>query len=604
MPCPLSGLLFAFLVRIAASGPVSQHAAFACVNEQTYDYIIVGGGTSGLVVANRLSEDSTKSVLVIEKGYIDDSPSTSIPYQIATTLNTLDMHPNLISAPEPYLRNQSFPVWVANVVGGGSISALGSEGWSYKDLEPYFKKASHFTPPSESTREAFNITYDVNAYGNGPIQVSIPSFQFPDYKTIFAAWKAENVSMPKEGFNSPVGAFWAGNTIENNTATRSHARKSYYEPIKGRPNLKLLTGTHVDEILFEGSEKLVASGAKITSRADGSTGTVCAAKEVILAAGAIFTPHLLLVSGLGPKDVLDRANVTVKKNIPGVGSNLQDHVPVAMVFNLSNQTFPNPSTIFSNTSFNASAISQYETSRSGPYSSAPGNALAFLTLQQISSKAKYQSLVSSLSTQNPLSFLPKSYSTSPTLLAGFLKQREILIAQFLSANATVGEYMIQPWGQSTTALQKPLSRGTITLNTTHPHAYPIIQYNALQNPIDRAVICELVRFNRQHWARAELSRYSPIEHVPGAQYQSDEEILEGLLKVESALTPSFAHQSGGCAMMSEKLGGCVSDKLMVHGVRGLSVVDASLMPMIPATHLQATVYAVAEKAADVIKRRD
>ncbi|KAF2177625.1 GMC oxidoreductase [Zopfia rhizophila CBS 207.26] len=603
-------------VTALPQGPLPRDSAFAAATEQTFDYIIVGGGLTGLVVANRLTEDEGKLVLVVENGYTDDSPITSVPY-LANFLNTADLYP-IMSAPEPYLKNTTFPVRVGNVVGGGSVvngmqfdrgadadydawEEVGNEGWGWEGLGPYFKKSTHFTPPSESTQKEFGITYDESSYGNGPVQVSIPSFQYADYKPIFDSWRVEKIPIQKEGFANALGTYWTPNTIDNATATRSHARNAYYDPVQSRSNLKLLPGTHVDEILFDTkNEKPIAKGVKMTSRADNSVSQVYASKEVILAAGGIFTPHLLMLSGIGPKDVLGAAKVPVKKDIPGVGANFQDHTPIYMTFNLSNQAIPNPDYIATNVTFNASAAAQYGKDRSGPWSVGRGNALSMLTFKQISSK--YETITSQISMQDAAQFLPEGYSKSRALLAGFMKQREILINQYLGDNTSVGECPIQPWGRAITAHQKPLSRGTITLNTTHPSAFPIVQWNTFQNPIDKAVLGELVRWNRVHWGRKELERFKPVETAPGAQYQTDDEIIEGSLKT-NALQPSFAHPTGGCAMMPEELGGCVSDKLLVYGVRKLSIVDASIIPLIPATHLQATMYAVAEKAADIIKGR-
>jgi choline dehydrogenase-like flavoprotein len=531
-------------------------------------------------------------------------------------INTADMYP-MKSSPEPWLNNSIWDVRVGNVVGGGSVvngmqwdrgsdadydtwEELGNKGWNFAGLAKYFLKSTHYTPPSESTRKEIGITYDETAYGNGPVQVTTSSFQYPDMAKIFNAWKAENVSMPKEGFSDAIGVYWTPNSVDNKTATRSHARSAYYDPASKRVNLKLLTGTKVTSILLENREgKLAATGVKISSNVHNSTAAVYATREVILAAGAIFTPHLLMVSGIGPKAVLEAANVTVRRDTPGVGSNFQDHVPLYMVFNLSNQAFPDPTTISTNATFNASAASQYETSRSGPYTFGRGNALAMLPLQQISPKA--QSITAKINQQSdPTMYLPPSYSKNKALLDGFKKQRDILIHLYSSNDSAVGEFPIQPWGRAAVANQKPLSRGTITLNTTNPHAFPIVQWNALQNPIDREVLAELVRFNRRHWARPELSQYKPVENVPGAQYQTDDEIIQGSIRA-AILQPSFAHPSGGAAMMPEELGGVVDSSLRVHGVSALRIVDASMIPLLPSTHLQATMYAVAEKASDIIR---
>jgi choline dehydrogenase-like flavoprotein len=534
--------------------------------------------------------NSPETVLIIENGYIDDSPATSIPY-LANMLNTDAMY-SITSAPEPYLNKKTFRVSVGNVVGGSIVNGmawvrgsdadydaweeLGNPGWGWAGLGPYFKKTSHFTPPSDSSRKKFNITYDASAYGNGLVQASIPSFQYDDYIPIFNSYRAENVPMPIEGFANPVGVYWLPNDIDNATATRSHARITYYDPIQTRSNLKLLTGTKVNKLLFDDDiGRFVAKGVRITSRNDNSVANVYAKKEVILAAGAIFTPQLRMLSGIGPKDVLNAAQIVVKKDAPSVGSNFQDHPPLSMNFSLSTIAFPNPYVMSNNATFNADAAALYAKNRSGPYSFGRVNAAAFLAFKHFS--PNYKTITAKISKQDILDYLPERYTKSKALLAGFRKQRGILINRLLGDEAATGETPVQPWGRSSAVLEKPLSRGTITLNTSDPQANPIVQWNALQNPIDAEILCELVRWNRKHWARTQLSAYAPIEAAPGDQYRTNEEIIQQAVE-SGILTPTLAHLSGSCAMMPEALGGCVSDQLLVYGVENLSIVDASIIP--------------------------
>jgi choline dehydrogenase-like flavoprotein len=362
-----------------------------------------------------------------------------------------------------------------------------------------------------------------------------------------------------------------------------------------------MTNIHVDEILFKNGSTLVASGVKYTSKAKASSASVFAMKEVILAAGGVFTPHLLMLSGIGPKDELSAAKIAVRKDLPAVGSNFQDHQALYMRFNLSNQSIPNPDMLVTTPDpvFNATSAELYAANRTGPWTFGRGNAALFLAFKDISNK--YADITALVSKQNATAYLPQRYSKIDSLLKGFLAQRKILIDHYLSEDAATGEYPIQPWGRATTAVQKPLSRGMLTLNVTHPSANPIVVRNAFQNPVDKLVLGELVRWNRQHWTTSPLlQRYTPVEIVPGAQYQTDEEIFDASIKA-GALDPTYAHSSGACALMPEELGGCVDPQLRVYGVEGLRIVDASILPLIPAAHLQATMYAVAEKAADIIK---
>jgi choline dehydrogenase-like flavoprotein len=439
-------------------------------------------------------------------------------------------------------------------------------------------------------------------YGNGPLKVSIPTYQYEDYTSIMGSFVSrDDIPHSVEGFAKPLGTFWTPNSIDNSTKERCHARKAYYDPISSRENLRLITNTHVDEVIFKQGEKVVASGVKMTSNIDGTQASVYAAKEVILAAGGVFTPHLLMLSGIGPRDVLSSANISVRKELPAVGSNFQDHQALYMRFNLSDQSIPNPDMLVTtpDKEFNATSAELYAASRTGPWTFGRGNAALFLAFKDFSSR--YKNITAVVANQNATTYLPARYSQNGALLKGYLAQRKILVDHYLSDDAALGEYPIQPWGRATTAIQKPLSRGTLILNATNPAAMPIVVRNAFQNPVDKMVLGELVRWNRNHWTKASLlKRYAPVETVPGAQYQTDEEIFAASIKA-AALDPTYAHSSGGCALMPEDLGGCVDAQLKVYGVGNLRVVDASIIPLIPAAHLQATMYAVAEKAADIIK---
>ncbi len=556
------------------------------------------------------------TALVIENGYIDNNPKTQIPRAIADFGDITEWW-NVSSAPNKHLDGAVFDVTMASVLGGGSVvngmfadrgsmadydawEALGNEGWGWDGLFPYFRKSTNFTPPSADVADSFDIIWDPEAYGEGPLQVGYPSIGYPDLRNVTAAASARGISTSRRpASGDAVGLVWAPNTLDVQSGTRCHSRVAYYDPVADRPNLHLITGEQVQEIIFE-SASLTAIGIEMISRNDGTVRRAYASKEVILAAGAISTPKLLQLSGIGPVEVMKGAGIGVKKELSGVGANFQDH-PVAFTsWNLSNLAFPNGNSIYTNTTYNESAWGEYVMNHTGPYTVSTGNTAIFLPLSQLTSSS--ETIVENIKKQISTDYLPEIYGSSNALLKGFEAQREILVSHFSGTNSAVAEFPVSAAIATVAVVEKPLSRGTVTLDPLNPRGQPVVQYNTLMNPVDRDILVRMIHYLREFNHDPLLTGYSPIETVPGELAQTDDDIITALLAANS-LKPSFAHPSCTCAMMPEELGGCVSSDLLVYGTKRLSVVDASIMPLIPATHIQTTVYAVAEKAADIIKAR-
>ena len=521
----------------------------------------------------------------------------------------------MVSAPSPELGGLSVEVLVGKAVGGGSVingmaydraaaadydawERLGNPGWGGDGLLPYFKKSTTFTPP-KYTAEGFNITWDASAYGTtGPLQASFPNYEFPDTKVVWEAFRSEGYPTPEEhAAGDAVGAFWIPYALNPETQTRSDARRTYYDSAKSRPNLRLVTNVSATEVLFDG---LTANGVQFTNLADNTSSKVYAKQEVILAAGSVFTPKILQISGIGPAEVLKAAGVKVKRDLPAVGANLQDHPNANTIWDLSNLSTPN-SLFATDPAQNASAWAQYNANRTGPVTQAHGNSLAFLTLQSITSN--YKQIVSAIKDQKSTDYLPPAYNTNAALLRGYEAAKAITIELLSGTKAAALEIPMTASNLQNVIVQRPLSRGTLRLNPADPTGNPLVLFGGFQNPADRTMLLEAMRWMRRHWKNPILARYSPVESVPGEAAQTDDEIIEALLASEGALTPTFAHQVGTCSMSPEEYGGCVGSDLRVYGTEKLSVVDASIIPLIPATHLQATMYAIAEKAADLIKLR-
>lgn len=248
--------------------------------------------------------------------------------------------------------------------------------------------------------------------------------------------------------------------------------------------------------------------------------------------------------------------------------------------------------------FYAAAWDEYDANKTGPLTHAWGNRIVFAALQDLD--PQFESIADALDAQEPLAHLPAIYAENPCLIEGFLKQREILQSQFRNSEAGVVEITFGGSSAVPVALQKPLSRGTILIDSTDPDPSipPLIDFNANSNPVDTLLTIRALQKAREFMSASNVASLEPVEIVPGAAVDSDAAI-ETTLR-ESLLTPSFDHPVGTAAMMPREWGGVVDTELRVYGVEGLWVVDASIMPLVPAAHTQATVYAVAEYAAELI----
>lgn len=563
-------------------------------------------------------------MLVIEAGDSVDNDVTNIPYYANSMTAAAEaglIWEGINSQKEPGMGNNSYPVIVAKVLGGGSVvngmvydrgsaadydawEELGNNGWGWSGMEPYFKKGTTYQPAKPEVVKDFNITWDPSTYGNGPLTVSLANDQYADLKDYRKAWLAMDVHVPRDGNNGEAyGPSWYPNTMDMKTGRRAHARYAYIDPIqKTRTNLKVLTKSVVEKILFDEKKKpMMATGVEIVDGATGQRSTIRAKKEIVLAAGSIQTPKLLQLSGIGPKAVLKAAGVAVKHELDAVGSNFQDHPWGSVIYSATSNTFPHPNSLSNNATFYAEAEAQYAANKTGPLTFARGNALAFISLPDMTKDV--DKVANSLTSQNSADFLPSVYKNKK-LLKGFTAQREIIAAMFKRKDAAVVEFPVSADASfNLVGVQKPLSRGTVYLNATNPTGPPVVLHNAFVNPIDRSILAISMRYYRTYLASPLLSRFKLSEIAPGAQSQTDTEIYDSML-TQGLLSPTLAHPSGSCPMMPEHAGGCVNDKLMVYGTQHLSIVDASIIPIIPSCHLQATMYGIGEKAADIIKARN
>ncbi|KAI1358091.1 hypothetical protein F5Y08DRAFT_351216 [Xylaria arbuscula] len=574
----------------------------------SYDYIVVGAGTSGLTVADRLSEDGKSTVLVIENGKVVYSGLAAIGPTWSYQIN---------SVPQPNLNNRSATVTIGKLVGGSSaINAMmtiratsddydrwgsffgKSSSWSWEGLLPYFKKAVAFSPPLDEVAKSVNITWDTSYWGNtSTVHTSWPRFQWPALETQFEAFgDIPGVEFPPDSGSGKAGVYWFPTFMDPEKVERSYARTGHYDGIN-RTNLEVITDSKVTKIIMN---ERVATGVSFEQKTENDTAiiTVKANKEVIIAAGAIHSPQILQQSGIGPGELLESAGIDTIVDLPGVGQNFQDHPMVFTSIALQNfSVHPNPTDMYMNQNFSAWAQELWRINKTGPYSLGVGNAAAWLGMPVIAPDT-FEDIASKLEDLDHAALLPKD--THPTVLAGYKEQMKSMAAAIRSPNTAFYNHVITGGASSGTIVDlHPLSRGTVNINTKDPFkSEPVVDYRALTNPVDLDVMLEIIRFTKRYFFETRLREFGPVQLQPPAS-MTDPEDLKKFLRQN--VNPSYFHPVGTCAMLPRELGGVVDEELKVYGVKGLRVVDASVMPVLVGANTCQTTYAIAEKAADLIK---
>ncbi|MCJ1429295.1 hypothetical protein MMC29_007208 [Sticta canariensis] len=632
--------------------------------QSSYDYIVVGCGISGLVVSNRLSEDSSVSVLCIEAGLADNyEPIIQDPVYVGADIGgRYDW--KLATVPQTQLDGATRPMPQGKVLGGGSIlnamcwnrggkddydawEALGNPGWSWEGLLPYFRKSETYTPVySEEIARQYSINYDPAAHGtSGPVQVSYPKYFYPQSINLFDGLNYLGVPTefdPNDG--SSAGAAFVPTDLDPENQTRSDARRAYFDPFRDRPNFHVITGQHVTRVLIndappsvdvsspspggnehgegsstgnnegfgfdpEGSTLPVTSqqktrrrdssrsdleitGVEIAPDASAPRQTIAATREVIIAAGALHSVQLLELSGIGPASLLKSFDIPVAIDLPGVGNNLQDHCLVGTFYPYNNASYPSPTDLTINATYNKQAEQEYKAQKTGPWTAGSPNALAFPPLALISDSSA--SILKGADDQDPTQYLVSGLD--PSIVAGYTLQKKSLVQRLGAKTVAAYEIINNNAGSLTVSVMHPFSRGTCSINSPDPFEPPIIDPRWLSNPVDRQVLIEALRFNRRILATPSMLELQAAQFVP--PIDADEDALNRV--INNGIRTEF-HPSGTCAMLPLEHGGVVDAHLRVWGTRNLRVVDASIFPLVPAAHLQAVVYGVAEKAADIIK---
>lgn len=353
-----------------------------------------------------------------------------------------------------------------------SWEQLGNPGWGWDGLRPYFEKSADLIAPPEEIVQKYNYTYDESAYStDGHLKTTFPLWQVPDIYTMFDGFTELGVPFIEEhAAGNAIGQFWMPASIDAKSQTRSSSLTAYYDSVPWFRNVKMLNEHQVTELTFEKGTNVV-SGVKATNRKTNKQVSFKAKKEVILAAGTFHTPQILQLSGIGPKAVVEAAGIESRIDLPGVGSNFQDH-PVAYLNWTTENTYPEPDIMTLNATFAEEALQEYREHKTGPYTKAQSNSVAFLSLEMISDEV--ENLISSLAEQKSGQHLPESYTANEALVAGYEAQRDILIEQLGEGSVAALEFPIGGSGFVPNAVEKPLSRGTIHLNASDPYGEPVV----------------------------------------------------------------------------------------------------------------------------------
>jgi choline dehydrogenase len=522
---------------------------------RVYDYIIIGAGSAGCVIANRLTEDPNVSVLLLEAGGPDDKQEIHIPAAFSKLFKT-PYDWAYETEPEPHMNNRKM-YWPRGKMLGGSSSInammyirgnrqdynewaeLGAQGWSFPDVLPYFKKMENHEIGATDWRGA-----------GGPLNVAQPRSPNPLTTAFFAA-AAEAGINKTDDFNGPHQEGVAYSLLTQKGGKRFSTADAYLRPAMKRPNLTVRTNVLASRVLTEGKR---AVGVEFQQ--NGKSEQERASREVILCGGAINSPQLLLLSGIGPAESLKALGIDVVADLPGVGQNLQDHL--------------------------ASGVQWYCTQPITLASAEkPGNLLNFLLFRK-----------------GPL-------TSNVAEVAGFIKTKpdlptpdlEILFAPSLFVDHGFGNPPKQHGYTIGVILLHPESKGSISLRSTNPADPPRIQANYLASENDVKLLLDGLKLCRRIGQASALAPYRGAEFLPGEEVKTDEELTE-LLRSRAE---TLYHPVGTCKMGSDPLA-VVDAQLRVVGVEGLRVADASVMPSIISGHTNAPSIMIGERASDFIKQ--
>lgn len=522
-----------------------------------FDYIIIGAGSAGCVLANRLSANSKNQVLLLEAGSRDTNPWIHIPVGYFKTMHNPATDWCYETEPDPGIAGRKLQ-WPRGKVLGGSSSLngllyvrgqaadydrwrqLGNSGWAFEDVLPYFKK-------SEDQERGACQYHGVG----GPLKVSDLRLRRPIADYFIAG--ARDIGIPLN--NDYNGATQEGVGYFQQTAhqgKRWSTARGFLHPVKNRHNLCVKTRAHTTRIIFEGQRAVGVEYERGDKRF-----RAAAKAEVILSAGAIGSPQILQCSGIGPQDWLNSLGIPIVHHLAGVGQNLQDHLQIRLVYKTKERTLNNEV----NNGFLKSMMAlQYLLFRTGPLTLSASQVAIFTRSEASVERPDIQFHMQPLSADKP--------GKNPHRFSAF--------------TASVCQL-------------RPESRGHIRIQSPNPFHYPAIYPNYLSTELDRRTAVNGIKTARRIAAAPSLAPHIVDEFAPGTRYQSDDELLDAA----KHYSQTIYHPVGTCKMGQDNMA-VVDTRLRVHGIDKLRVVDASIMPEIVSGNTNAPTIMIAEKASDMI----
>nr|WP_279152909.1 GMC family oxidoreductase N-terminal domain-containing protein [Pseudomonas mosselii] len=526
--------------------------------DPVYDYVVVGAGPAGCLLANRLSADPSCRVLLLEAGGRDNYPWIHIPVGYLYCIGNPRTDWCFKTEAQPGLNGRSLGYPRGKVLGGcSSINGMiymrgqaadydrwaeqGNDGWAWKDVLPLFKACENYFAGASDSHGA-----------EGEWRVEQQRYSWPILDAFRDAAEQSGIAKVDDfnmGDNAGCGYF----QVNQRSGVRWNSAKAFLRSILKRPNLTVLTGVQVDQVLLDNTR-----ARAVKASWQGAWHEFAARREIVLCAGSVGSPGILQRSGIGPRKLLEGLGIGVRHEMPGVGGNLQDHLQLRLIYQVHNTRTLNQ---MANSLWGKLGMGlRYAYDRSGPLAMAPSQLGAFARSGPEQATANLQ------------------YHVQPLSLDRFGEP----LHRFPAFTASVCNL-------------RPASRGRIDIRSADMNAAPVIDPNYLSDPEDLRVAAEAIRLTRRIVQAPALAAFDPREYLPGPALQSEDDLHQAAGQIGTTIF----HPVGTCRMGSGALD-VVDNQLRVHGIPGLRVADASIMPQIVSGNTCSPTLMIAEKAAQLI----